>query len=216
MDYKFKQPIHGTIGTTKYQCTIEWRNGKIIADEPVTSGGQDAGPDPSTLLASSLAACTLITLRMYIDRKGWDIPNFAVNVNFYQVTQNEKLTTTIDRDIVFLSPVPEEQKTRLVEIAKICPVSKILESDIRLRTFVFRDAETKVIRYANDEITVEWKPEFCQHSGRCFTQLPSVFDPKVRKWINPNGASSKEIIEQVEKCPSGALRYFYNEGNGNK
>jgi putative redox protein len=211
MQYKFSIPVHGIIDTAKYQCTIEWRNGKFIADEPVTSGGQDSGPDPHTLLLSSLASCTLITLRMYIDRKEWNIPRIAVNANYYQSMVNEKLITTIDRDILFLSEVSEDQKTRLVEIAKMCPISKIFENDLRVRTFVFRDSETKVIRYANDKITVEWKPEFCQHSGRCFTQLPEVFDPKVKKWINPNGADAERIKEQVEKCPSGALRFVYND-----
>ena len=84
MKYKFDNPIHGTIGDIKYQCTVEWRNGQFIADEPVTTGGNDTGPDPYTLLLSSLASCTLITLRMYIDRKQWHIPEIAVNVNMYQ------------------------------------------------------------------------------------------------------------------------------------
>ena len=141
MEYKFQKPVHGTIGTEKYQCTIEWRNGKFIADEPETSGGKDIGPDPYSLLLSSLASCTLITLRMYIDRKGWDVPNIAVNVNLYQETKDDKTITIIDCDIIFLNPVDEEQKLRLQEIAKNCPISKILENDIKVRTSVFRNGE---------------------------------------------------------------------------
>ena len=94
MNYKFDKPIHSSIGLEKYQCTIEWRNGKFIADEPVSSGGKDLGPDPYTLLLSSLASCTLITLRMYIDRKGWDIPAISVQSNMYQnksIQQNKNL-----------------------------------------------------------------------------------------------------------------------------
>src|SRR5438046_283915 len=101
MKYKFEKPVYGTIGSEKYQCTIEWRNGKFIADEPVTSGGKDSGPDPYTLLLSSLASCTLITMRAFIDRRGWDIPGIAVNVNYYQETKDEEPTTIIDRDIIF-------------------------------------------------------------------------------------------------------------------
>src|SRR5436190_23948602 len=100
MDYKFEKPVHGIIGNEKYQCTIEWRNGKFIADEPVTSGGKDSGPDPYTLLLSSLASCTLITMRIFIDNKGWDIPNIAVKINYYQETKNEKTITIIDREII--------------------------------------------------------------------------------------------------------------------
>ena len=81
-----------------------------------------------------------------------------------------------------------------------------------MRTFQFKDGETdKKIKYSNDEITIVWKPEFCQHSGRCWSQLPEVFDYKKKKWVNPNGALSDDIIETVNKCPSGALSFFYNE-----
>jgi len=212
MDYKFEKLVYGISGIINYQCTIEWRNGKFIADEPVSSGGTDAGPDPFTLLLSSLASCTLITMRMYIDRKGWDIPEISVNVNLYQETKDDKTITIIDRDIVFLTEIESERKARLVEIAKNCPISKLLAGEIKVRTFIFLDEETdKVIKYPNDEITVLWKPEFCQHSGRCWTQLPEVFDYKKKHWITPTGVSSEKIIEQIKKCPSGALSYKKNE-----
>ena len=211
MKYKMDRPVQGNIGTTKYQCTIEWRNGKFIADEPQTNGGQDTGPDPFTLLLSSLTSCTLITLRMYIDRKGWDIPSIAVNTNLYQEIKDEKLLTTIDRDILFTSKVEEEQKIKLQEIASNCPVSKLLENDVKVRTFVFRDGDTKQIKYANEEITVVWKPEFCQHSTRCWTQMPLVFNPRIKKWINPDGAPATRIDHQVKECPSGALQFYYNK-----
>src|ERR1044072_1148470 len=101
MEYKLQKPVHGTIGTTKYQCVIEWRNGQFIADEPEVQGGKDTGPDPFTLLLSSLASCTLITLRMYIHRKNWDIQNIVVNANLFQTRLRENTNTFIDRDISF-------------------------------------------------------------------------------------------------------------------
>jgi|ERR1035437_6150421 putative redox protein len=214
MQYKFEKPVHGISGIINYQCTIEWRNGKIIADEPVTSGGTDSGPDPYSLLLASLASCTLITMRMYIDHKGWEVPDIAVKVNLFQETKDDKIITIIDKDIRFLSEIDAEQKARLLEIAKHCPISKILEGEIKVRSFIFLDEETdKVIKYPNDEITVLWKPEFCQHSGRCWSQLPEVFDYKKKHWITPEGASSEKIIEQIKKCPSGALGYIYNKDN---
>jgi putative redox protein len=212
MQYKLEQPVHLSTGTEKYQVTVEWRNGKFIADEPEVAGGKDTGPDPYTLLLSSLASCILVTLRMYIDRKEWTIPQIAVDTNLYAEKIGEKTVTIIDCDIRFPGTVEEEQKTRLLEIAKKCPISKILENDIKVRTFLFREGESaKKVNYANDEITVVWKPELCQHSTRCWTQLPEVFDYKKRHWINPDGASSEKIIEQVNKCPSGALSFFYNK-----
>jgi putative redox protein len=211
MIYKFEKPVQGSIGLEKYQCTIEWRNGKFISDEPQSSGGKDLGPDPYTLLLSSLASCTLVTLRMYIDRKGWNIPSISVNVNMYNEKKDDKIITVIDRDIIFSAHTPEEQKTRLQEIASSCPISKILQNDVKVRTFVFRDGETKTIKYANGEITVGWKPDFCQHSTRCWTQLPQVFKPSERKWIDPDGASPERIEQQVMECPSGALTFTFNK-----
>ena len=212
MIYKMEKPVHGNIGTTKYACTIEWRNGTFIADEPPSSGGQDTGPDPYTLLLSTLASCTLVTLRMYIDRKGWDISNIAVDVNMFQTKKESSIITVIDRDIKFLQPVTDEQRNRLNEIAQSCPISKILQGEINVRTYVYNDSETeKQIKYHNDEITVVWKPEVCKHSGRCVTQLGSVFNTQARPWINMQGASAEAIINQVEKCPTGALSFYRNE-----
>jgi len=211
MKYKFEKPVQGLIAKRKYQCTIEWRSGKFIADEPPSVGGEDTGPDPYTLLLSSLASCKLITLRMYIDRKEWDIEKIAISVNLYQEKKGELTTTIIDCDILFLSPVSEEQKMRLLEIAKSCPVSKILQGDVNVRVFAYRDGDTKTIKYANEEITVLWKPEFCQHSTRCWTQVPQVFKPSLRQWIDPDGAPPERIREQVARCPSGALGFKYNK-----
>ena len=182
MQYKLDQPIQGTIGVEKYQCNIEWRNGQFISDEPVVTGGKDTGPDPFTLLLSSLVSCTLITLRMYIERKGLNVPRIIVQSNLYKETKNDKTTTIIDRDIVFPDEVPDEVKLKLQEIASNCPISRILEGDVKVRTFLFRDSESaKKVKYANNEITVVWKPELCQHSTRCWTQLPTVFKPNMRK-----------------------------------
>jgi putative redox protein len=208
MKYKMEKPVEGTIGTVKYQCTITWRNGKFLSDEPESTGGKDTGPDPFTLLLSSLASCTLITLRMYIDRQQLDIPEIAVKANMYQEIKNGQTVTVIDRDVQFLGPVTEEVKTKLVEIAGKCPISKLLENDIKVRTFVFRDSETeKVVRYSNEDITVEWRPEYCQHSTRCWKQLLPVFNPQLKKWINVDGAPADRIREQVARCPSGALAF---------
>ncbi len=152
MQYKLEQLVHGTIGTDKYQCTIEWRNGTFIADEPVKSGGKDSGPDPYTLLLSSLATCTLVTLRMYIERKGWDVPEIKVHANMFQSKKEEVTTTVFDRDIRFSGELTAEQKDRLLEIAAACPVSKILEGNVKVRNYVFRDDDTE------KEITVyEWR-----------------------------------------------------------
>jgi putative redox protein len=127
--------ITGSIGTSNYICTINWRNGVILMDEPTNIGGQDTGPDPYTTLLAALAGCTLSTLRMYIDRKGWVISEISVRLNMSQDRENG-FTTFIKREIYFSSDVPTEQKDRLLVIAGKCPVSKILENNIIINTTI--------------------------------------------------------------------------------
>lgn len=67
--------------------------------------------------------------------------------------------------------------------------------------------------YTNGEITIVWQPNNCIHSTNCWkgeAGLIEVFNPKLRPWINANGASTEMIIEQIKKCPSGALSFYFN------
>lgn len=68
----------------------------------------------------------------------------------------------------------------------------------------------EIINYTNNEVTVVWKPKVCIHSTICWKGLIEVFNPKERPWIKMDGATTERIIEQVRKCPSGALSYFMN------
>jgi putative redox protein len=152
---------------------------------------------------------------MYIDRKGWNIPNIIVNANLFHTRVGDELNHFLDRDILFPGvDIDMEQKNRLQEIAQHCPISKILEGNTKVRTFVYHEEDIdRKIKYSNDEITVVWKPEFCKHSGRCVTQLPKVFDLKTKPWVTMTGADTQTIIDQVNKCPTGALSFFYNDKN---
>ena len=67
------------------------------------------------------------------------------------------------------------------------------------------------IRYSNGQIAVLWKPNRCIHSGICVRGLPAVFDVRRRPWILMDGATTLEIVQQVEKCPSGALSWVKDE-----
>ena len=135
MDNLIEKDIVGSIGTKKYYCTIKWHSGSFIMDEPIDVGGNDEGPDPYTTLLAALAGCTLSTLRMYIDRKGWIIPEISVQLNMTQETDPE-IITTIKREITFSGDVTGDQKDRLLTIAKKCPVSKILEHKIVLNNII--------------------------------------------------------------------------------
>ncbi|MFT3678253.1 MAG: (4Fe-4S)-binding protein [Chitinophagaceae bacterium] len=69
-------------------------------------------------------------------------------------------------------------------------------------------------RYTNGEVTVVWKPATCIHSTICWkeaTGLSDVFNPRIKPWINLENASTSQIVEQVKKCPSGALSFYFND-----
>lgn len=65
--------------------------------------------------------------------------------------------------------------------------------------------------YSNGEITVFWKPHECVHAGTCFRELRKVFDPARRPWIDLSQATTSEIIDIVERCPTNALTYEKNK-----
>jgi uncharacterized Fe-S cluster protein YjdI len=60
-------------------------------------------------------------------------------------------------------------------------------------------------KYSNGEVTVVWQSHLCIHSGICFRGLPKVFDPRKQPWVTLENATTSEIVEQVKRCPSGAL-----------
>ncbi|NCT74614.1 MAG: hypothetical protein GXC78_08795 [Chitinophagaceae bacterium] len=69
-------------------------------------------------------------------------------------------------------------------------------------------------RYTNGEVTVVWKPATCIHSTICWkeaTGLPDVFNPRIKPWINLGNSTTDRIVEQVKKCPSGALSFYFND-----
>ena len=67
--------------------------------------------------------------------------------------------------------------------------------------------EEKIKEYHTDELTVYWYPKQCSHAGKCWGDLPEVFDLDKKPWIDLNKASTEAIIKAIDKCPSDALKY---------
>jgi len=71
-----------------------------------------------------------------------------------------------------------------------------------------------VKEYTNGELTVIWKPKKCIHAAECVKRLPNVYNPNEKPWIKAENATIKELKEQIDACPSGALTYD-SQGSGN-
>jgi putative redox protein len=100
----------------------------LTADEPKDEGGEDAGPSPQELLAASLASCTAITMEMYANRKGWDVGDVAVHVEYEPAQRGSP--TRFRMRVDFPKEVPEEQRERLMQIGAKCPVHRVLEGEV--------------------------------------------------------------------------------------
>ena len=111
-----------------YRHEVGVRDHEIIVDESKDQGGEDEGPDPQEMLAVSLASCTAITIEMYAKRKGWQIGDVEVEVDYEPAQRGSPtkfhMTTKLPKEL------PEEQRERLMQIAAKCPVHRTLEGEV--------------------------------------------------------------------------------------
>lgn len=129
--------ISSVIKNDHYKIEIKSVTGNIIiADEPIENGGQDLGFSPNELLGSALAACTSATLRMYADRKGWDLQEVRVRIDLEFKKEENK--TVIIRHLELIGELDEAQRERLLSVAKACPVHKILSNPIEINTGFYK------------------------------------------------------------------------------
>src|ERR687898_3682361 len=107
---------------------VEIRGHELAADEPRDHGGDDSGPSPQELLAASLASCTAITMEMYAQRKGWDVGEVVVDVDYEPAQRGSP--TRFRMVVNFPKEVPEDQRERLMQIGAKCPVHRVLEGEV--------------------------------------------------------------------------------------
>ena len=125
--------ISAQIDTRLYRTEVTSASGNIlISDEPQILGGKNLGLNPTELLAASLASCTVITLRMYINRKEWDVSEINVKIDFER--DSERNVSVFTRKIEVIGEVDEVQRQRLETIANSCPIHKTLMHSIEIQT----------------------------------------------------------------------------------
>ncbi len=114
----------------------------LTADEPVAAGGDDAGPGPYEYLLAALGACTSMTVRMYAQRKGWNLTRVSVRLSHAKIHAQDcadcetkiGLVDRIERDIALEGALSAEQIAALMAIADKCPVHRTLTSEISIVT----------------------------------------------------------------------------------
>jgi putative redox protein len=126
----------------KFQQEVVVGRHRFFADEPLSAGGLDSGPNPYDLLLAGLGACTAMTLRLYAERKALPLDRVSVTLTHARIhaedcescETKEGMIDRIDRAITLEGGLDDGQRARLLEIADKCPVHRTLRSEIEIRT----------------------------------------------------------------------------------
>ncbi|MCB9232519.1 MAG: OsmC family protein [Bacteroidia bacterium] len=121
-----------SIGHANYTTSVKVRSHEFIIDEPLENEGQDLGPTPSEALLSGLGACTAITMKMYAQRKGWEVEGIDVHLTLDSVLERGEKITFIQEKIEIHGNLDASQRERLMAIAKKCPVYRTLTSPVEI------------------------------------------------------------------------------------
>lgn len=135
---------HLNILEDNFTTSIQTKNHTFIADEPASIGGSDFGPSPYEYLNAALAACTVMTLKMYAERKQWDLQEVFVYISHARKHSDDlkievdkpKYLDHISKKLKFVGNLDASQKERLKEIASRCPVHKTIASEVVFETEV--------------------------------------------------------------------------------
>lgn len=124
--------VRALLGMTNYAVSIEAGPNSLSADEPVTRGGHGSGPAPYDLVLAGLGACTVITLRLYAERKGWALGAVEAVLSHRKIGGRSQ----ISRVLSFEAALSAEQRARLAEIAEKTPVTLTLKDGADILTTI--------------------------------------------------------------------------------
>ena len=118
------------LAALRYRTDIKARHFELVADEPVSAGGADAGPRPFEFVLAGLGACTAITLRMYAEHKGWTLAGLSVDLDYFR----DGDAFRIERVLHIEGELDETQRARLADIAERTPVTLALKAANTINT----------------------------------------------------------------------------------
>lgn len=139
---KEKKVVHIHLGDEKFRTVMHAGRHELIADEPESVGGKDKGPNPYDYLLMSLGSCSVITVKMYAERKKWKLDEVFIELKHYRVDSDKSETSgkrkpkkdIIEKEIIVKGDLDKEQIERLVEISKRCPVHRTLLGEVDIVT----------------------------------------------------------------------------------
>jgi len=115
-----------------YLAEAQMRNHYAVIDEPLDAGGDDNAPTPMEYLLTAIGGCVSITLRMYTERKGWDLGEITVNMKLETVETENGMEKKIVEEIHFEKEITPDQRKRLLNIAGKCPVVKLVKGETNI------------------------------------------------------------------------------------
>lgn len=124
-----------TLGTEDYRTRVSARSHEFYIDEPGTLNGGDTAQDPYETLLGALGACKAITVRMYAQRKGWDLKSVRLDLA-HSRPNGRGNPEQIDISISFEGNLDEDQRKRLKEIANACPVQKTILGELSINSIL--------------------------------------------------------------------------------
>jgi len=113
-----------------YLAEAKVRNHFVVTDVPFSDGGEDSAPTPVEYLLTAIGGCVAITLRMYADRRSWDVGEIKVNVFQYKDEKGVYLT----EEISFENEITADQRKRLLVFAGKCPVARMVKGETRIES----------------------------------------------------------------------------------
>lgn len=123
--------VEATFMGQNYTSVLTAAGNSILSDEPTEIGGQNKGFNPFELVIAGLASCTIATIKMYVDRKGWEIDSLEVKVELETSATTKPL---IKKNIIVKSSLLPEQLKRIAAVGNACPTHKLLSGGITIES----------------------------------------------------------------------------------